>query len=337
MDPPRTRYAEARRIQLYEQIEEKIAAIPGVQSSTLSAEALIAGSQSTTRAAPLGREAGPEDRTWINEVGDRFFETMGIPILYGRSITAQDQPGSPKVTVVNRTLAGRLFPNQNALGKAIVSNKTQYQIVGICGDAHYSKVRTAAPPTFYLPYKQRKEVHEMTFEIKTAASEGSIAGAVREAVRSIDKDLPVFDIRTQTQQIDATLSHERVFAALAAGFGLLALILACIGIYGVMAYAVARRTSEIGLRMALGAHSGQVLRMILGETTLLTGIGVLLGVLAAAGVTRFIASMLFGLKPYDLPTMVEAVLVMTAVALLAGWLPARRASRLDPMTALRHE
>jgi ABC-type antimicrobial peptide transport system permease subunit len=177
----------------------------------------------------------------------------------------------------------------------------------------------------------------MTFEIKTAASEGSIAGAVRTAVGGIDKDLPVFDIRTQTQQIDATLSREKVFAALTAGFGVLALLLACVGIYGVMAYAVARRTSEIGLRMALGAHSRQVLTMILRETSWLSGIGVVLGVLIATGVTRFIQSMLFGLKPYDPLTMGEAVLVMSTVALLAGWLPARRASRLDPMTALRHE
>jgi predicted permease len=337
VDPPRTRYAGERRRQLYEQIEERMAAIPGVQFSTLSSEALIANSQSTTGVTLVGRKAGAEDRTWINEVGDRFFETMGIPIVYGRAVGPQDRSNSPKMAVVNRALAKRLFPNENALGKTIARGDTRYQIAGICGDAHYNNIRRAAPPTIYVAYKQQKDVDQMTFEIKTAASEGSIAGAAREAVRSIDKDLPVFDIRTQTEPIDATLSNERVFAALTAGFGLLALVLACVGIYGVMAYSVARRTSEIGLRMALGAQTREVLTMILRETSLLAGIGVVLGVLVAAGVTRFIESMLFGLKPSDPATLGEAVLVMAAVALLAGWWPARRASRLDPMTALRHE
>jgi predicted permease len=337
VDPPRTRYAGERRINLFRTIEERIAAIPGVQSSTLSSVPLIANSVATTQVTPAGRKPGVEDRTWVNEVGDRFFETMGIPIVYGRAIGSQDRLGGLKVTVVNQTLARRLYPNQNALGKMITSSDTLYQIVGICADAHYNSVRSQVPPTFYLPYQQRKEVNEMTFEIKTAASVASIAGAVRPTIAGVDKDLPVFDIRTQTQQIDATLSHERVFAALTAGFGILALLLACVGIYGVMAYGVARRTSEIGLRMALGAHSRQVLMMIMRETSLLAGIGVVLGVVVAAGVTRFIESMLFGLKASDPATMGEAVVVMIAVALLAGWLPARRAARLDPMTALRHE
>jgi len=336
VDPPLTRYAEERRRELYEQLEQRLSVLPGVQSSTLSSEALISNSESTTRVAPAGRKPGPGDRAWINEVGDRFFETMGIPILYGRSIGAQDRVNSPKVAVVNQAFVRHFFPNESPLGKTF-GNKDTFQIAGICGDAHYNDTRTAVPPTFYVPYRQRKDMRAMTFELKTAASEGSIAGAVREAVRSIDKDLPVFDIRTQTQQIDDTLSREKVFAALTAGFGVLALLLACVGIYGMMAYAVARRTSEIGLRMALGAHSRQVLTMILRETSWLAGIGVLLGVLIAAGITRFIESMLFGLKPYDPLTLGEAVLVMLTVALLAGWLPARRASRLDPMTALRHE
>jgi ABC-type antimicrobial peptide transport system permease subunit len=160
---------------------------------------------------------------------------------------------------------------------------------------------------------------------------------VRQVVRSIDKDLPVFDTRTQTQQIDATLSRERLFASLTSGFGLLALILASVGIYGVMAYAVARRTSEIGVRMALGAQRRQVLLMILRETALLTGAGAALGILAAMALTRTIGTMLYGLKPSDPLTFGGAVMLLLVVALAAGWWPARKAARLDPMVALRHE
>jgi ABC-type antimicrobial peptide transport system permease subunit len=177
----------------------------------------------------------------------------------------------------------------------------------------------------------------MTFEVKTAAAQAGVVKAIREAVRSVDKDLPVFGVRTQTEQIDATISNERAFAALSFGLGLLALVLACIGIYGVMAYAVARRTNEIGIRMALGAQSGKVLRMILRESLLLAAAGVVIGMVAAAGLTRYVAAMLYGLKPYDPITITGTALVMLGVALFAAWWPARGASRVDPMAALRNE
>jgi ABC-type antimicrobial peptide transport system permease subunit len=164
----------------------------------------------------------------------------------------------------------------------------------------------------------------MTFEVKTAASEASILKSVRKIVQSIDKDLPIFDVRTQTQQIDATLSNERIFAALASGFGLLALILASVGIYGIMAYAVARRTGEIGIRMALGAQRRQVLMMILRETALLAAAGIVIGIVAATGLTHYIGSMLYGLKSSDPLTLCGAVMLLLAVALMAGWWPARK-------------
>jgi ABC-type antimicrobial peptide transport system permease subunit len=218
-----------------------------------------------------------------------------------------------------------------------VNGKDTYQIVGICGDARFNEIRGSIPPTFYRPFTQARELSQMTFEVKTAASEASILKSVREVVRFIDKDLPVFDVRTQTQQIDATLSNERIFAAPASGFGLLALILASVGIYGIMAYAVARRTGEIGIRMALGAQRHQVLMMVLRETALLAAAGIVIGIVAATGLTRYIGSMLYGLKSSDPLTLCSAVVLLLAVALIAGWWPARRASRLDPMVALRHE
>jgi predicted permease len=262
---------------------------------------------------------------------------MGIPILSGRSLSVRDRGDGLRVAVVNQQFVRNFFPDGEALGKPIVNGGETYQIVGICGDAKSRDIRTAIPPTFYRPFLQAKDLSNMTFEIKTAASEASLMKSVRDVVRSIDKDLPVFDIRSQTEQIDATLSHERLFAALTSSLGFLALILAAVGIYGIMAYAVARRTSEIGVRMALGAQGRQVLAMILRETALLAGAGVVIGIAAAAGLSRYIRSMLYGLQASDPLTFAGAVLLLLVIALLAGWRPARKASRLDPMVALRHE
>jgi predicted permease len=339
LDPPRTRYAGEKRTALFLQLEERIQGIPGIQSATLSQDALVADNTATTSFTTPGRgpRPGEADWAWINQVGDRFFETMGIPILYSRSIGVQDRINTPLVGVVNQQFVRNFFPGENPLGKTVVNGNHTYQIVGICGDAHFEDVRSAAPPTFYGPFTQAHDIRNMTFELKTAASEGSVLKSVREVVRSVDKDLPVFDIRTQTEQIDATLSNERLFAALASGFGLLALVLATVGIYGVMAYAVARRTGEIGVRMALGAQKGQVLRMILRETTLLATVGITIGTLASVALTRYIRGMLYGLTPSDPLALGGAVLLLLLVVLAAGWWPARRASRLDPMVALRHE
>jgi predicted permease len=272
----------------------------------------------------------------MNIVGSAFFRTMVIPLLYGRSFSAHDRASSPRVAIVNQQFARQFFPDTNPLGK-VFGNGTEYEIVGICGDTKYSNIRGTVPPTFYLPYTQSPELGSMTFEVKTAAAQAGIVKAIREAVRSVDKDLPVSGVRTQIEQIDATISNERAFAALSFGLGLLALVLAAIGIYGIIAYAVARRTNEIGIRMALGAQSSQVLRMILRESLLLAAAGVVIGILAAAGLTRYVSAMLYGLKPYDPITIAVAVFAMLGVALFAAWWPARRASRLDPMAALRHE
>jgi Acidobacterial duplicated orphan permease len=338
IDPPRTRYKGEQSVTLFGRIQEKIDAIPGVQSASLSEDALVANDTSTTSVSAKGSGSRPakEQRAWINIVDSGFLHTMEIPILYGRSFNTHDRANSPRVAIVNQQFVQRFFPNTNPLGK-IFGDGTDYQIVGVCGNAKYSNIRGAVPPTFYLPYTQSPELGAMTFEVKTAANQASVVEAIREAVRSVDKDLPVSGIRTQTEQIDATISNERAFAALSSGLGLLALVLAAIGIYGVMAYAVVRRTGEIGIRMALGAQSGQVLRMILRESLLLTAAGVVIGVIAAAGLTRYVETMLYRLNLYDPITIAGAVLVMLGVALFAAWWPARRASRLDPMAALRHE
>jgi predicted permease len=326
-------------------IEDKLAAVPGVGSAALSAETLIANSRSMDDFIPVGMEA-----TWThdsaildNAVSPRFFSTMGIPIIAGRGFQESDTATSPRVAIINRALAREIFPNTNPIGKTFagyISDKTIFQIVGICADTHYDSLRNDPPPTYYVDYRQLPDLGagaNMTYEIRTLGNPDALVPSLRRAVQSIDKNLPLIDVRTQQEQIDSTIQQERIFASLTAAFGLLALTLASIGIYGIMAYNVSRRTNEIGIRLALGAQARQILTMVLGETSWLaiTGVGVGLG--AALLLTRFLKTMLFGLKPSDPLTMIGAGAMLFAVALLAGFIPARRASRVEPMQALRHE
>jgi predicted permease len=338
IDPPRARYPGSARKALFERLDQAIGAIPGVDAASPSQIPLLAGGSSQTGVGPNGRTPEPKDEAWVNDVGRRFFETMGIPILIGRSFDQHDHETSRPVTVVNQRFVKEFFANQNPIGRVIKNNDVLYEIVGICGDTAYGRVSAPIPPTFYRHFTQAGEQPgAMTFAVRTGANETAVMNSVRAAVRTIDKDLPVFDVRTQTQQIDAILSRERLFVALTSAFGVLALVLASIGIYGLMAHAVSRRTNEIGIRLALGAERRDVLVMILRESSSLAAAGAALGVVAAAALSRYIRAMLFGVTPADPVTIAGAVAAMMLVALLAGWLPARRASRLDPMTALRHE
>jgi predicted permease len=341
IDPPSTRYHAGQGVDVHRRIEEKIAGIPGVESVTLTSDPLIANDSSIDTFAPTGRtpHAGQPNEAWSNRVGVRFFETMGIPILYGRGFDEQVTAISPRVAVVNQLLAEQFFPGENAIGMTFdQGEKSQpIEIVGICANTKYENLRSEPPPTYYVPYVQGEDPGAMTYEVKLAVAGEDVVSPIREAVRTIDKDLPLIDIRSQVAQIDATTKQERIFAVLTTSFGGLALVLACIGIYGIMAYTVSGRTNEIGIRMALGAQVRTVVLMVLGETTWLVGIGLILGVLAAVGLGRLVRSMLFGLGPADPVTFIGASLLLLAVALLAGWGPARKASRINPVIALRHE
>jgi len=341
LQPPHTRYPYPKDIALERRIEERLSGVPGVNSVTLSASPLLSHDMSNDYFVPDGQssdETKEKESADYNDVGENFFSTMGIGIVAGRGFDSRDTETSPKVAVVNRALAHKFFPTSDPIGKTF--NKAHIQIVGIAADAKYDDLREPDPPTFYVPYRQAAE-GDMdggpTYELRLKTDPEGVLAAVREAVASVDKDLPLIDVRTQTQQIDGILSQERLFATLTTAFGVLALVLACIGIYGIMAYTVARRTNEIGVRIALGAQAGQVLRMILGETSWLAAIGIVVGLGAALGVTRFLTSLLYGLKPSDPATLVGASLLLLGTALGAGWFPAWRASRVQPMVALRHE
>jgi predicted permease len=327
---------------LFQRITEGLTAVPGAQQVTSSSEPLLAESMDNDCYRPQGRPEGTpaQDGAWTNWVGGNFFETFGIPILSGRALTLRDNQTAPAVAVINETLAKAFFPNKNAVGQTIATcgaNATLIQVVGVSKDAKYSEIRGNVPPTMYLPYAQGDDLNGMTFEVKTAASVASMAPKFRDVVKAVDKDLPVLEVRTQTEQIEATLAQERVFASLTSGFGMLALVLASIGIYGVMAYTVSRRTNEIGIRMALGAEARGVLGMVLGETAWLACVGIVVGLAGAWAATRVVESMLFGVKARDAVTFAGGAGLLLLVALVAALIPAWRAARVDPMNALRHE
>jgi predicted permease len=261
----------------------------------------------------------------------------------GRGFAETDTETSPKVAVVNQALAKQFFPGENPVGKSFTTsdekdNKLMYQIVGVCADTRYGSLREDPPPIFFVDYKQAPAVTwGMTFAVKTRTSRAAITTSLRRAVQSVDRNLPLTDVRTQEEQIDELLRNEHVFAELTAGFGIVALMLACIGIYGLMAYAVSRRTNEIGIRMALGARAEQVLGMVLREAVWMTAAGVVVGLGCALAVGRLIASQLYGLKAWDPVTLSGAALLLVAVALGASWVPARRAAAVDPSKALREQ
>jgi predicted permease len=340
IQPPRTRYAAPKDIALYRQLEERLTSIPGINSITLSDMALISNSISNSDFAPDGlSQKGKDDSSaYTIAAGQSYFSTMGIPIRSGRAFNETDTETSRLVAVVNQQLVKEFFPNVNPIGRTFLSDKKHIEIIGVSSDTRYANLRDDPPATFYLPYRQQPEgEQEMTFAISTTRDKASIMAALRDAVASVDKDLPLLDIRTQNEQIAETTKEERIFASLTSGFGVLALILASIGIYGIMAYTVARRTNEIGIRMALGAQSGRVMRMVLREASWLAAIGVIAGLAIAVAMGRLVASMLYGLKSYDPLTLSGAALFLVIIALAASWIPARRAASVDPIKALRHE
>jgi predicted permease len=343
VDLPETRYPLAASTPILQRLDEKFASVPGVQAEALTELPLISGSARNSTLIPEGQQKKAEGNpsALTNRVGAHFFETFGIPIIAGRVFTMQDAPNSPKVAIVNQSLAQKYFPNANPIGKTFQTggrHPSTVEIVGVCGDARYYRVRKEVQPTFYTPYWQVDEgVHDATFAISTQLDGHALLPSLRDAIRQIDTNLPMLDVRTQDEQIAANLRQERIFAVLSSGFGVLALALACVGIYGIMAYSVANRRNEIGIRLALGAQPGQVRAMILRESTWLSIAGIVAGVGTALFLTRLVKSMLYGIQPNDPPTIACGVLLLLAVALAASWIPARRAARVQPMEALRHE
>jgi len=342
INPPSARYGPGKDVRLDELLEQRFAGLPGVEAVSLSSYPYIANSLSNTYFVPEGESAEKEHRQVedVNVVGSSFFETMKIPMVAGRSFGAQDTETSPKVAIINQALAKKRFPGVDPVGKRFRTDDEKagwIQIVGICKDTRLSNLREQPPAQFFMPYVQQPEAGSMVFEIRSGTGIAEFAPVLRRVVQSVDPDLPVIDLRTQRQQISATMQMERAFAALTAGFGVLALALACVGIYGIMAYSVAQRTNEIGIRLALGAQPVQVRSMILRDSTWLTLAGIAAGVGGALAWTRLVKSMLYGVTANDPTTITAGMALLLAVALAATWIPARRAASVEPMEALRHE
>ena len=349
VNPPSKQYPTPKDVvALHARIEDALRTVPGVDGVTLSDIPLVADSTSSSDFYVEGVPEGEHKRGDVPSadgatVGQDFLSVMGIPVMAGRGFTQHDADGVQQVSVVNQALAKKFFPNLNPVGKRFSmdgsgnKHRTWLEVVGVCADTRYSDLKQEPPPLHFDLYRQADAVGGMTYIVRTRMKPEAITPSLRAAVQRIDRDLPLMDIRTQQEQIDATMQQERMFASLTAGFGLLALALACVGIYGVMAYTVSQRTNEIGIRLALGAERGQVRGMVLREAGWLAVLGVIVGLVVAVGLGQLVKSMLYGLKAADPVSLAGAAGLLLTVALVAGWVPAMRASRVEPMEALRHE
>jgi predicted permease len=348
LDGTQAGYKDEALKQFYAELEQRFQSIPGVRSATSSDIPLVGEWSSGTSIAipgiPEPREGQRGPSTSLAQVGTTFFETMEIPILAGRAIDKRDVNTAPAVGVVNQIFAEKYFHGQNPLGRHFrlggKGNARDIEIVGVSRAARYNSLKHEIPPVTYTCWLQTPKtfrLSQMVFELRATGDPLGLANAVRQIVHQVGPQVPLADITTQSRRIDQTILQERTFAQLCACFGGLALLMACVGLYGTMAYAVARRTGEIGIRMALGATRRHVVGMVLGEVGLLCVFGLLIGLGAAYQSTSILKSFLFGVQPNDPMAIGVSVAILIACALLAGYLPAFRASRIDPMVALRNE
>ncbi|HXX22619.1 MAG TPA: ABC transporter permease [Terriglobia bacterium] len=328
---------------LYRELLERIRALPGVRSASIGTTSPMSGGESSASISfenPV--RPSTENTAQLIAVGPQYFETEGMRMVAGRGISSEDTAHSTPIAVVNQAFARHFLSKENSVGKrfslGVPFKAPGFEIVGIVEDAKYGSAREQAEPIFFLPVYQVESIlsYVREIEIRAEGDPAAVTGEVRDAIQGINPNLPV-DATTLSQQVNDSLAQQRAFSGLTGFFGILGLVLACVGLYGVMAHNVTRRTKEMGIRMALGAQKNDVLWMVLRQTLLLIGIGIAVGVPVALAAARLIASQLYGLKPSDPSTIVSATLVMAGVGLLAGYLPARRATKVDPMVALRYE
>ncbi len=336
-------YPPERSRALFERLEEELAAVPGVTGVTASMVPALAGSNWGTDVWVEGFPVEPDtdNNARFNEVGPGYFRTMGVTLLAGREFTAADAGEAPKVAVVNRKFAEKFgLDPRDTVGKLMstdAGSELDIEIVGLVADAKYSDVKDEVPPLFYLPYRQDDRLGFLSFYLRTSLPPASILAAVPRTVAGLDPDLPVDELKTMPQQVRENVLVDRFIATLTVAFGALATLLAAVGLYGVLAYTVAQRTREMGLRMALGADRRRVLGLVLGQVARLTAIGSAIGLALALALGRLARSQLFELEGHDPAVLVAATVALALVALASGLAPARSAARIDPMVALRYE
>jgi len=341
VSPGIAKYEPPRMQNLFAQLLDELPHIPGIRAVTASNPALLSGSTNRTSVFIQGK-AQPTDKNSVNRlvIAPNFFSAMGIRLVAGRAFTDRDSLTSPKVVIINDAAARKYFPHENPLNQhwgQSFETSGDVEIVGVVKDAKYNSVRDDAPATMYVPYAQQARIGGLTFALRTSADPTQAVASVREAIRRIDPNVPVLKVSTQAEQIEQRFAQEKVFAQAYALFGGLAVLIASIGLFGLMSYSVARRTNEIGIRMALGARREDVVGMVMRESMVLVVVGIVIGVAIALGAGWFVASLLFNLAATDPVTIVSSAVVMILISLLAGYLPARTASRVDPMVALRDE
>jgi len=344
INPALNRYDAPRTTNLYDEIQRQIESIPGVRMVSRSNVVPLSGAVNTTDMFIQGKTPTVASsrhglELWVMRVSPEFFATPEIPLVRGRNFDLRDmEPKAPQVCIINETAARQYFPGEDPLGKRWGHSPEQngdIEVVGIVRDIKYRNVRDAAPPAGFIP--QQRDAGSLTFVVRTAGDPGLLMKPIRETVQRLDSNLPIVRISTEADLAEGRLKQERFFAVSYSLFGALALLLAAIGLFGVMSYSVARRTNEIGIRMALGAEKRDVIRMVLRESLWMVIIGISLGGIAALTASRLIASLLFGVATADPISVGAAVAVMVMVSLLSGYMPARRAAQVDPMVALHYE
>jgi predicted permease len=344
VDPTLNRNDKKWNDDYFRRLHDRLSAIPGAESHSFAVVPVLENNEWDNWITIEGYSAKPDERPdpHMQYCWPGFFKTLKIPVLLGRDFNDRDVFGAPKVGIVNQKFVNRYLPGVNPIGRHVgmgidPGTKTDITIVGVVGDTKYESMRDEIPYELYIPSFQNNFANGGTIYVRSAGDPTRLFNVLRTEVRGVDASVPVYDLRTVSGQMEISLLTERLLATLSTVFGCLATILAAVGLYGVMAFMVARRTREIGIRMALGAGRRTVIWMVLRETLTLAGIGVGIGLIGAYGVTRLIQAQLFGVQPTDLLTMAAASLGIAAVTALAGYLPALRATRIDPMVALRWE
>jgi predicted permease len=336
-----------RKFRFFQEGIERVLTVPGVIAATVSDPILMSGNESSTalyvegRVYPRGREgySAARDEVYRVVTGPNYFKTMGMSLIAGRALDERDNQQAPEVAVINEAAARKFFPNENPVGKRFgesTDRTNQFEVVGIVRDVRYNQLREQPPPTWYMPYLQ-DDPDDLSFSVRTVVDPASVMNELRAAVSEVDPNVPIARVETQTSLLEGRFVQEKVLAQAYILFGAIAVFVAAIGLFGLMSYGVARRTREIGIRMAMGAQREAVLSLVLRESMFLVVIGIVIGVAGAFGAGRLIESQLFGLAPTDAATMVSAVFLLIVVSAAAGFLPARRATRVDPMVALRYE
>jgi predicted permease len=360
---PGSGYNREQLVELQRRMLARLESLPGARSATLQNGSLLTGGGMIYGVTVPGYTLTPDENTSCNTltVGPRYFETMKMPLLAGRDFGPQDErpvasgnlpigklafdrpqnmDGAPPLSaVINQAMARYFFGRENPIGERFILNRNRqaHEIIGVVKDAKYMNLRESPPRTYYTYHFQQPSPFYMRLHLRVDGDAAAYAAVIQRLVREMDPQLRLFGLRTMEDVVDDSLVQERFIAQIAGAFSIFALLLTCVGLYGVMSYAVMRRTNEIGIRMALGAQVADVVRLVMREALLLVALGAGIGLAAALATTRLVATLLFGLTPNDPVTIALAMLLLIGIAALAGYLPARRATKIDPLDALRHE